>query len=765
MPERLTVPATAITPDYRAILDREAAALGVPVDLARRIVGAESSWNPKAVSPKGAIGLMQLMPGTAAEMGGDPHDPIQNIQMGLRYFKRQLDTHKGDPNLALAAYNAGPGAVARAGGVPPFKETQDYIQKINPSQASTAAPSAPPTRITVPATALQRVTVSASALQPTPEAEGRRMLPPLPGLPAVGSGPRTPPPAPQTFERTGPQMAVEGLRRYSVLPTAGAIAGAPVGALAGGPTIIGVPLSGVAGAGAGAALGESAQVGLERAVGLSSGPPAPRIAREGAFGMAGEGIGGAIFQGAKALAGPFVKKMTLKGYEALRELKGQVLPAQVTESRILDILQNIAEGSMMGGGRMRDFKLGQDKVVEALVDNALTKYGGRTAPEAAGSAYATALEGAVDSFHAAGSRLYRVVDNLTQGAMVPTSGLQAFTAEELAKRSAIPREVTGDSGLRLLKEFDDLAQDVVTTTPASSILDASGNPVRAATTTSAPKEITFEQANFLRGQLLQKIRMYSREGDDVARGIAEQLVKRLDGAMEQSANNLSPQAQQAWRQANTFWREGKAQFETKFLRGLIEKHPDKAAQSLMQSNNPVLVREARNAVSVRQWQPVQAAMATQLVEKATNPETGAISGRIMLNQIKTLGRSVEEIFPTTVNEVKRLARILSTVQQGPGEATGKMYIQLAQGSALAGVVTGGVLGSAALAGSSGVILLTPIAIARIMTSPTGMRWLTTGLTAPRGSQEAIRATTQLATFLAAGEADRNAPPRPSRVFR
>jgi len=141
MPERLTVPATAITPDYRAILDREAAALGVPVDLARRIVGAESSWNPKAVSPKGAIGLMQLMPGTAAEMGGDPHDPIQNIQMGLRYFKRQLDTHKGDPNLALAAYNAGPGAVARAGGVPPFKETQDYIQKINPSQASTAAPS------------------------------------------------------------------------------------------------------------------------------------------------------------------------------------------------------------------------------------------------------------------------------------------------------------------------------------------------------------------------------------------------------------------------------------------------------------------------------------------------------------------------------------------------------------------------------------------------------------------------------------------------
>jgi soluble lytic murein transglycosylase-like protein len=115
--------------DYRETARMIAIEEGVDPDLFLRLVGAESSFNPDAVSSKGASGLAQLMPGTAAELGVDPTDPIENLRGGARYYRQQLDEF-GDPVLALAAYNAGPGNVRKYGGVPPFAETRNYIAKI-----------------------------------------------------------------------------------------------------------------------------------------------------------------------------------------------------------------------------------------------------------------------------------------------------------------------------------------------------------------------------------------------------------------------------------------------------------------------------------------------------------------------------------------------------------------------------------------------------------------------------------------------------------
>ena len=115
--------------DYRAKASQIAEQEGVPVDLFLRMIGQESAWKPGAVSPKGASGLAQLMPGTARELGVDPTDPIQNMTGGARYLRQQLDAF-GSQDLALAAYNAGPGAVRKHGGIPPFRETQDYVRKI-----------------------------------------------------------------------------------------------------------------------------------------------------------------------------------------------------------------------------------------------------------------------------------------------------------------------------------------------------------------------------------------------------------------------------------------------------------------------------------------------------------------------------------------------------------------------------------------------------------------------------------------------------------
>ncbi len=101
----------------------------VPEDLFLRLVQQESGWNPNAVSSKGALGLAQLMPGTARALRVDPTDPYENLDGGARYLSRQFKQFRTWP-LALAAYNAGPAAVKQYGGVPPFKETRNYVKVI-----------------------------------------------------------------------------------------------------------------------------------------------------------------------------------------------------------------------------------------------------------------------------------------------------------------------------------------------------------------------------------------------------------------------------------------------------------------------------------------------------------------------------------------------------------------------------------------------------------------------------------------------------------
>lgn len=98
----------------------------VPEDLFARLVQQESGWNPRAKSHKGALGLAQLMPDTARALGVDPHDPRENLDGGARYLARQFREF-GSWRLALAAYNAGPDAVKKYGGVPPYAETKNYV--------------------------------------------------------------------------------------------------------------------------------------------------------------------------------------------------------------------------------------------------------------------------------------------------------------------------------------------------------------------------------------------------------------------------------------------------------------------------------------------------------------------------------------------------------------------------------------------------------------------------------------------------------------
>lgn len=107
-----------------------AAKYDISPTLLEAVVWQESRWNELAISPVGARGLAQLMPGTAAQMGVNPGDPMANLEGGARYLRMQLDAFGGDIEKALAAYNAGPGRVTKAGGVPNIRETQAYVAAI-----------------------------------------------------------------------------------------------------------------------------------------------------------------------------------------------------------------------------------------------------------------------------------------------------------------------------------------------------------------------------------------------------------------------------------------------------------------------------------------------------------------------------------------------------------------------------------------------------------------------------------------------------------
>lgn len=315
---------------YRDIIAAEAKKARVPMDLALAMVDQESLGDQAAVSGKGARGFFQLMPGTAKELGVDPTDPIQNIQGGLTYFRQQLDRHNGDVSLALASYNAGPGAVAKAGGVPNYPETTDYVQRIlgRLQPAPGTPPGAPSAR--------GRQVAQPPPIDTRTAEEATGGPPQLPTLPEMAPGKAS---SPTSFERDptiGQRAAKFGVDAASALDPRTPegrrnLAGAGGAALAAGALVATAPASvpaaavtglaaGTAGV-AGAFLGGELAEGGEQLVGTAPASSMAMLgagAQQGGYEAAGQAFMWPIRALGRRLLATSVGRAATKGLQAAR---------------------------------------------------------------------------------------------------------------------------------------------------------------------------------------------------------------------------------------------------------------------------------------------------------------------------------------------------------------------------------------------------------------------------------------------------------------
>jgi len=567
--------------------------------------------------------------------------------------------------------------------------------------------------------------------------------------------------APQTAREEMDQMLAEMRAKSGIaasiqgtLERHGGAAGAIIGGVIGAPA---GPGGAVGGATLGGMMGKTVpEITRPFLTGEPSRPlmeSGPDIAREGATSAASE-TGGplAMRYGGQLLSkipylggltrGASVTPPARRAQQALQSAGSTLTPAQLTESRGLDILENVAEGSLLGGGRIEAVKRGQKEAIEALADRVVDTVGTQMGPSEVSRLLLDTLKGEKLVLRGVARGLYREVDQLAAGVRVDTAPVLAFIKSNLnrvnvqkAIRSALP-----DFGRKLF----------------SKGVDGKRVP-----------EISFADATAARTALLSFSRRKAITAEDEGiRATAGKIASLLDEAIEGATGNLNPQALEAWRGANKFWAEGMERLESEVVRGVarkLQKEPGKFIPAILQPNSPELIRRVKAAVP-EAAKDIERKLASFLIHRATG-KTGELSGSALLTSFKTYGEETMEaaLTPAAIKELRKLGEIALFIQSSHANqtGTGRMFIQLAQAPALFEVgtgvlssITGGAVGRAAgeaVRMTSMGILVAPWAVGRIFTNPGFIRLLQRGLVAGPGTREGTRVAAQLSTRLLVGD--------------
>ena len=499
------------------------------------------------------------------------------------------------------------------------------------------------------------------------------------------------------------------------------VVGGTLGVVAGAP--VPIPGARIAGAAAGTIGGRAVKEVIGGAI---SGKIPARLSKKD---MAVAGVTGAIGEAGGALAvkalSPFAKKVPKATQNAMQYLKqygGRLTPAQATETRILDLLENVAESSIAGGGRLRQFFLKQEKILENIASDIVERFGIKATPEEAGLLVQKAITGKRIAFNAAGRALYRNVDKLTEGVQVSTVELKKEAGKMLVRltpkvgKKIMMPSLRNKTTVRMLKDF-----------------------------TSLPDEVPFSYLQQWRSDLLQIGYAPTDLIPGKTAGMAKHLAREVDKTFKNAEGGLSGDALNALERANTFWRAGKEKFNSKLIKSLSTQNPEAITKSVFKPGAIQSIRKTRQIIGSKTWEKLKGTYISKLMFKDALDTKGIVNGLKLDTALRNMGQTtIDEIFTKTEQaELRNFVNVLKAIQVRPPALGGGMLIQLTQ--------AGAILDMAAFRGpsvGSATVLLAPPVMAQLFTRPGGIRWLTKGLVTKPGTKEAMKLATRIMALTA-----------------
>lgn len=569
--------------------------------------------------------------------------------------------------------------------------------------------------------------------------------------------------------------------------TIGGIKGAAMGAPAG---PMGAAAGGLAGSIVGAGGGELLQAGFER-TGLAGVPPptarqiGERVAGTTIPAMAGETAGRGLILAGQRLAAPVARKLVPAARESLRIFRSPkgdplVLPSDVSTSRLLNIFENVADASLLGGGRIEAVRAARQEFAEDQVLGILNNIGPRVTGFApgvraavtrqAGKGFISGLDDAVKAFRATERQLWQeTFEPLARDVQVQTPNLDAFLQGSLAQTGREAGEVLPNAGGRVAQRVARLlgegiqepgeaalqqlpevgpgvraalsAEDV--TTMQQALLRAMGAETTEATAEPLTADVFRRTVSGL-GKLVRRLSKTVKTDPTKANelGLAKHLLQLAHTDLADSLTPF-PEAHTAFQAATTFSRLGNKRLLNETLTKLSDEAPERVVRKLFVAENSTAINAVRDALrdSPKAFEKLQTASMMRVL--SPDPTSRKIKWDRVLSRMGAVGDdTLQAMFPRGhAAQVRDLTEMLVDLDRGVAGGTGRVFIQLTQAGAAIGLLTGG------FTGSSATIMLAPPVLARIMTSPTGVKWLTTGLTAPPGSDVAVKAANNILAFM------------------
>lgn len=464
--------------------------------------------------------------------------------------------------------------------------------------------------------------------------------------------------------------------------------------------------------------------------------------------------------GAKALAP--VRKRLLPGAtklsKALLKKGAHLTPAQMTESRIIDTLEGMAEKSFFGGGKLQRLKtITQPAAFAEYIDDVVRQIGKgarrQLSPEDVGEILFDTISGEQAAFKATAKAAYGEVDRLTKSHIAKVFKniqLPSIILDETgrplsktARRLAGKKIVGGKVSLVSLKKF---AKETMKTAAARKGIGSSqAGDTLLKRVIRLDNNITFKQAQSLRSALIDE-RAAMGMTKDKAIGLAKQFIKITDDAMEEGAKQLSPEAYGSWRIANKFYRTGRQIFDKKLIRTLtknLAENPEIAVRKIFRPGATEQIKVVKNLVDKKTWTILKEAYLERLLTESADVDK-VVLGKSFLQRLNKIGQpALKEIY--SGEELRAITSIgeLGQLMQRPTGGSGGMLIQLTQAGAVLNLGRMVLGGAPALTGETTVILVGPPVLSRMLANPHWAKLLSVGIKLPRGTPAAATLGTRI----------------------